>query len=59
MATDTIKCDACGINARQVIVGDTEDGWRVCFTCIAEFVKETDATPEAFDWWVERARKGV
>lgn len=53
--TDERKCDACGINQWNVMV-EYSEGWHVCFTCIAEFVKETDATQEAFDWWVEKER---
>lgn len=46
------KCDACGVNDWDANVDD----WYVCFTCVAEFVKETDATHEAFEWWIENER---
>ena len=52
------ECDACGVNTWDVLVGDA-NGWKVCFTCIAEFVKETDATQEAFEWWIENERGNV
>ena len=63
MAVKEPRCDACGVNAAQVAVGTdaryglaSEYKWSVCFLCVGEFVKETDATYEAFDWWIEKER---
>lgn len=44
------KCEACGINQWNASVG----GWHLCFQCIATFVADTDATPEAFEWWISK-----
>ena len=47
MTDDITKCEVCGLNQWKALV----EGWHVCFLCIAEFVKETDATIEAWNWW--------